>query len=143
MAITGRTVYVNTVTFDPTGVAPAVNITKVISIDFDDSGSRITSAEDNAVYITGQHVHSIDLTGSVVSRDTNAMKSWTAGEVGAFAALLGDEDGTNTYTLAISNAVMIGVPRTQGYGSWGETTINFGAKSADGSTSAVSLTATP
>ena len=143
MAATGRTVYINTVTFDPTGVAPAVNITKVISLDFDDSGTRITSAEDDNVYIAAQHVHSVDLTGSVVSRDTDAMKAWTAGEVGALAALLGDEDGTNTYTLAISNVVMIGVPRTQGYGSWGETTINFGAKSADGSTSSVSLTLTP
>lgn len=143
MAATGRTVYINTATFDPTGVAPAVNITKVISLDFDDAGTRITSAEDDNVYIAAQHVHSIDLTGSIVSRDTSAMKAWTAGTVGTLAALLGDEDGTNTYTLAISNAVMIGVPRTQAYGSWGETTINFGAKSADGSTSSVSLTLTP
>ncbi len=143
MAATGRTVYVSGVSFDPTGAAPAVDITKVISLDFDDSGNRITSAEDDNVYIAAQYVHSIDLTGSVVSRDTDAMKAWTAGEVGALAALLGDEDGSNTYTLAISNVIMIGVPRTQSYGAWGETTINFGAKSADGSTSAVSLTLTP
>jgi len=143
MAATGRTVYVSGVSFDPTGAAPAVNITKVISIDFDDAGTRITSAEDDDVYVTGQHVHTVDLTGSVVSRDTSAMKSWNAGDVGAFAALLGDEDGTNTYTVAVSNAVMIGVPRTQSYGSWGESTINFGSKSADGTTSALSITATP
>lgn len=143
MAITGRTVYVSGVSFDPDGAAPAVNITKVISLDMDESGSRITSAEDDDAYVTGQHLHTGDVTGSVVSRDTNATKAWNAGDVGALAALFGDEDGTNTYTVAISGVVMVGVPRTQGYGSWGETTINWGAKSSDGSTSPISITATP
>ncbi len=143
MAITGRTVYVNTVTWDVTGATPAIDITKVISFDMDETATRITSAEDDDVYIQGQHVHTGDVTGSIVSRDTNAMKAVNSGEVGELAALFGDEDGTNTYTVAISGVVIIGVPRTQGYGAWGETTVNWGAKSADGSTSAISITATP
>ncbi len=133
MAATGRSVYVSGVTVCGT------TMSKAISLDFEESGSRITSAEDNDVYISGQHVHSIDVTGSCVSRDTNAAKTAAGGASGTVGATLGDEDGIATYALAITNAVTIGVPRTQSYGSWGETTINFGAKSSDGSTSPVSL----
>lgn len=135
MAATGRTVYVKSVTICGT------TMSKAISFDVDESGTRITSAEDDDVYITGQHVHSVDVTGSCVSRDTNATKAAAAGTTGAVAATFGDEDGIATYTVAIAsaNAVITGVPRTQGYGAWGETTINFGAKSADGSTSPLSI----
>lgn len=136
MALTGRSVFVKSVSICGT------TMSKAISFDVSDAGTRITSAEDDDVYITGQHVHSVDVTGSAVSRDTNATKGAGAGTSGAVAATLGDEDGTTTYTVAIAsaNAVITGVDRTQGYGAWGETTINFGAKSADGSTSPLSIT---
>lgn len=133
MAATGRTVYVKSV------IICGVTMSKAISLDVDESGSRITSAEDDDVYVTGQHVHTVDVTGSCVSRDTNSAKAAAAGSTGTVAATLGDEDGIATYALAITGAVIIGVPRTQGYGSWGETTLNFGAKSSDGSTSPLSI----
>ncbi len=134
MAATGRSVYVSGVTVCGT------TMSKAISFDFDESGNRITSAEDDDVYISAQHVHSIDVTGSCVSRDTAATKAAAGGTSGTVAATLGDEDGTTTYSVAITGAVTIGVPRTQSYGAWGETTINFGAKSSDGATSPVTIT---
>lgn len=134
MAATGRSVYVSGVTICGT------TMSKAISFDFEESGTRITSAEDDDVYISGQHVHSIDVTGSCVSRDTAAAKAAAGGTSGTVAATLGDEDGIATYTVAITSAVTIGVPRTQAYGSWGETTINFGAKSTDGATSPITVT---
>lgn len=136
MALTGRSVYVKAVTICGT------TMSKATGFDVSDAGSRITSAEDDDVYITGQHVHSVDVTGSAVSRDTNATKGAGSGTTGAVAATLGDEDGVTTYTVAIAspNAVITGVDRSQAYGAWGETTLNFGAKSADGSTSPVSIT---
>ncbi len=133
MAATGRTVHVTSVTIAGTG------LTKVISLDMDETGTRITSAEDDDVYIQGQHIHTVDVTGSCVTRDTNAAKAVNAGDSGTVAATFGDEDGIATYTVAVSNAVVTGVPRTQGYGAWGETTVNWGAKSSDGSTSPISI----
>ena len=134
MVATGRTVYVKSV------VICGTTMSKAISLDFDEAGSRITSAEDDDVYISAQHVHSVDVTGSAVSRDTNATKASAAGTSGTVAATLGDEDGSSTYSVAIANVVTIGVPRTQSYGTWGETTISFGAKSSDGSTSPITIT---
>ena len=136
MAATGRTVYVSAVTICGT------TMSKAIGFDFSEAGTRITSAEDDDVYVTGQHVHTVDVTGSAVCRDTNAAKGAGAGTTGAVAATFGDEDGSTTYAVAVaaSNAQIISVDRTQAYGSWGETTINWGAKSADGSTSPISIT---
>jgi len=134
MAATGRTVYVKSV------VICGTTMSKAISFDLDESGTRITSAEDDDVYVSGQHVHTVDVTGSAVSRDTSAAKAAAAATSGTVAATLGDEDGIATYAVAVANAVTIGVPRTQSYGSWGETTINFGAKSSDGSTSPITIT---
>ena len=132
---TGRTVNINAVTIAGTA------LTKVISLDMDESGTRITSAEDDDVYIQGQHVHSVDVTGSCVTRDTAAARAVNAGDSGTVAAELGDEDGAGGYVVAVLNTVVISVSRTQGYGAWGETTVNWGAKSSDGVVSPLSVAA--
>lgn len=134
MAATGRTVAVSTVLLD------AVPITRVTAFDFNEVGTRITSAEDNDVYVSGQHVHSVDVTGSITSRDMAATKALAAGTSGTvLTATLHDEDGTTDLSVSIGLPVFVGVPRTQGYGAFGETTVDFGAKSADGSTSPISV----
>ena len=130
---TGRTVQVSTVKL---GI---VVIPKVTAIDFAEAGTRITSAEDDDKYVTAQFLHTIDTTGSITSRDTSAMKATAAGDSDTLTATLHDEDGLATLSLSIVNVEFIGVPRTQGYGTFGETTINWGAISADGSTSPISI----
>lgn len=134
MAATGRTVQVSAITVG------AASISKATGFDVDESGTRITTAEDDDIYVTGQFNHTVDVTGSIVTRDTAAAKAVAVGDAGTIGATLHDEDGSSTYTVAIVNGEVSGVPRTQGYGAWGETTINFGAKSADGSTSPLSIT---
>lgn len=134
MVATGRTVYVKSV------VIATVTLSKAISFDFDESGTRITTAEDDDVYMTGQHVHSVDVTGSCVCRDTASAKAAAAGVAGTVAATLGDEDGSTNYTVAVTNVVSVAIPRSQPYGAWGETTLSWGAISSDGSTSPVSIT---
>jgi hypothetical protein len=134
MAATGRTVQVSAVSHG------ATSIPKVTALNFAEAGTRITTAEDNDTYVSGQFVHTVDTTGSITSRDTNACKALAVGGEDTLSATLHDEDGSSTYSLSISNATFIGVPRTQGYGAWGETTVNWGAKSSDGSTSPISIT---
>ena len=134
MVATGRTVYVKSV------VIATVTLLKAIGFDFDESGTRITSAEDDDVYMTGQHVHSVDVTGTATCRDTASAKAAAAGVAGTVAAVLGDEDGAQTYAVAVTNVVSVSIPRTQAYGSWGETTLSWGAISSDGSTSPITIT---
>ena len=114
----------------------SVTITGVTSVSYSETGSAVSNRADGEVYITGHKIVSADVSGSISGIDQKVFASVDTGTEGDLT-VKGLLVSTGTaVTLTITGILTLGFDGSQSSGD-GSASINFQAKSADGTTSPI------